>query len=156
MKKILVMIGVLFLNACDNFKHEKVEITAESEAQFQGKTDTANNEVNQSKIADNDQDLSTITSEKNNASIKENTPKIICLDKDLSEWYTFDESKENAECTKLRNYSLGDYKCSVEKNVFGLESDGIRITLQDDNRVIAFDSITQCNEAIEMAEANGY
>lgn len=81
--------------------------------------------------------------------------KINCLGKSLDFWYGFDENIERNKCKKINSYKIEDYKCSIEQKAFGLDFNAIRITLND-NRIFAFESLEQCNEGLEMWEANGY
>lgn len=80
--------------------------------------------------------------------------QISCSNKNIKEWYTFDEKLEQPKCKSLSGHKIKNYQCSVEKNVLGLNFDAIRITLKD-NRVFAFHSLEQCQDAVEMWESNG-
>lgn len=83
------------------------------------------------------------------------TPKITCMGVALNNWYGFDENIERNKCKKINSYKIEGYKCSIEQKAFGLDFNAIRITLND-NRIFAFESLEQCNEGLEMWEANGY
>ncbi len=156
MNKILIVLSIFFLVACsDANKQEKksnASIEQQNESNSPIKLQISND--NDSLIKENSVSQVVDKKTENSKPQMDAQDKIICMGKTLNDWYAFEEKLEKPKCKKLNDYKLKNYQCSVEKNVFGLESDAIRITIEDD-RVFAFHSLEQCQEAIEMWEANG-
>ncbi len=80
----------------------------------------------------------------------------MCMNTNLNNWYTFDETLERPHCKLINGIKLKSYSCAVDNDSFNLGFKSFNLTDQDDNRVIVFQTINQCNEALEAWEANGY
>lgn len=156
MNKILIVLSILLLTACNDVNKVEKEsnVSIEQSKESNSVIKSQSNNTNDSLIKE------TSVSQLRDKKIENSKPqmdaqdKITCMGKTLNDWYTFDEKLEQPKCKKLNGYKLKNYQCSVEKNVFDLNSDAIKITMKD-TRVFAFHSLEQCQEAVEMWEANG-
>ncbi len=156
MNKILIVLSILLLTACNDVNKVEKEsnVSIEQQKESNSVVKSQSNNTNDSLIKE------TSVSQLRDKKIENLKPKmdaqdkITCMGKTLNDWYTFDEKLEQPKCKKLNGYKLKNYQCSVEKNVFDLNSDAIKITMKD-TRVFAFNSLEQCQEAVEMWEANG-
>ncbi|MDR7017937.1 hypothetical protein [Acinetobacter sp. 3657] len=158
MKNVLIATILLFLIACsdnktkstESIKHQiKVEPVIEQQDDRISIKAINNEEEPSTAVLENKQNL-------NSNSTNETQEKITCLGQALNDWYTFDETLEKPSCKKMNNIGkIKNYQCSVEEKVFGSDFEAIRITVQD-NRIFAFQTLDQCNEALEMWEANAY
>jgi len=156
MNKILIVLSILLLTACNDVNKVEKEsnVSIEQPKESNSVIKSQSNNTNDSLIKE------TSVSQLRDKKIENSKPqmdaqdKITCMGKTLNDWYTFDEKLEQPKCKKLNGYKLKNYQCSVEKNVFDLNSDAIKITMKD-TRVFAFHSLEQCQEAVEMWEANG-
>ncbi|MGP4769571.1 hypothetical protein ACS125_03335 [Acinetobacter sp. PFS20] len=156
MNKILIVLSILLLTACNDVNKVEKEsnVSIEQPKESNSVIKSQSNNTNDSLIKE------TSVSQLRDKKIENSKPqmdaqdKITCMGKTLNDWYTFDEKLEQPKCKKLNGYKIKNYQCSVEKNVFDLNSDAIKITMKD-TRVFAFHSLEQCQEAVEMWEANG-
>lgn len=158
MKSVLIATILLFLIACSDDKTKSTEsikhqINVEPVIEQQDdriSIKPINNEKEPSTaILENKQNL-------NSKSANYTQEEITCFEQALNDWYTFDETLEKPSCKKMNNIGkINNYQCSVEEKVFGSDFEAIRITVQD-NRVFAFQTLDQCDEALEMWEANAY
>lgn len=156
MNKILIALSFLFLTACNDFNKLEKESNASNEQQKESNSVIKSQLSNASDSLIKETTVSQVKDKKkeNSKPQMDAQDKITCMGKTLNDWYTFDENLEQPKCKKLNGYKLKNYQCSIEKNVFDLNSDAIRITMKD-ARVFAFHSLEQCQEAVEMWEANG-
>ncbi|WP_109439727.1 hypothetical protein [Acinetobacter haemolyticus] len=158
MKSVLIATILLLLIACsddqtkstESIKHQiKVEPVIEQHDDSISIKAIDNEKKPSTTILENEQNL-------NSKSANDTQEKITCLGQALNDWYTFDETLEKPSCKKMDNIGkIKNYQCSVEEKVFGSDFEAIRITVQD-NRIFAFQNLDQCNEALEIWEANAY
>ncbi len=156
MNKILIVLGILSLAACNDVNKLEKESNVSIEQQKEPNSVIKSQLNNASESLVKESSVSQVIDKKieNSKLEMDAQDKIICMGKNLNDWYTFDEKLEQPKCKSLSGYKIKNYQCSVEKNVLGLNSDAIRITLKD-NRVFAFHSLEQCQDAVEMWESNG-
>jgi len=94
---------------------------------------------------------------------KENTIKtkeadqiaqISCSNPNITEWYGFDEAVAEPKCEVVKNFKLSAYKCDISKNAFGADKDAILLENQD-KRIFVYSTSQDCNEMLEIRNANG-
>jgi hypothetical protein len=156
MNKILIVLSILLLTACNDVNKVEKESNVSIEQQKESNSVIKSQSINTNDSLIKETSVSQLRDKKieNSKPQMDAQDKITCMGKTLNNWYTFDEKLEQPKCKKLNGYKLKNYQCSVEKNVFDLNSDAIKITMKD-TRVFAFNSLEQCQEAVEMWEANG-
>jgi len=156
MNKILIVLSILLLTACNDVNKVEKESNVSIEQQKESNSVIKSQSINTNDSLIKETSVSQLRDKKieNSKPQMDAQDKITCMGKTLNDWYTFDEKLEQPKCKKLNGYKLKNYQCSVEKNVFDLNSDAIKITMKD-TRVFAFNSLEQCQEAVEMWEANG-
>ena len=67
--------------------------------------------------------------------------------------FGFNENLEQPKCEILDKFNLISYKCEISKNVFGANNDAILLE-NNEQRVFAYSSLKDCNEALEIRNSN--
>ena len=73
---------------------------------------------------------------------------------DLNRWHAFDDYIEESKCEKIEKFQIKNYSCSIEDNAFYLGFKADNLINYNDHRILAFRTLTQCKEALEIREAN--
>ncbi|MEB6676474.1 hypothetical protein [Acinetobacter haemolyticus] len=161
MKSILIVTILLFLIACSDDKTKEINSTESIKHQVKVEPVIEQQDDRISiKFINNEEDpLIAVLENKKNINLEsanDTQEKIICLGQTLNDWYTFDETLEKPSCKKMNNIGkINNYQCSIDYEIFGLNFQGITITGEGRN-IIAFKTLDQCDEALEMWEANAY
>ncbi len=79
--------------------------------------------------------------------------QISCLNKNITDWYGFDEANAEPKCENLSNFRLTSYKCDISKNAFGSNKDALLLENQD-KRIFAYSNAKDCNEILEIRNSN--
>ncbi|WP_436861408.1 hypothetical protein [Acinetobacter haemolyticus] len=161
MKSILIVTILLFLIACSDDKTKEINSTGSIKHQVKVEPVIEQQDDRISiKFINNEEDPSIAVLENkkniNLESANDTQEKIICLGQTLNDWYIFDEKSEKPNCKKMNNIGkINDNQCSIDYEIFGLNFQGITITGEGRN-IIAFKTLDQCDEALELWEANAY
>ncbi|NAR65294.1 hypothetical protein GPS57_16315 [Acinetobacter haemolyticus] len=161
MKSVFIVTILLFLIACSDDKTKEIKSTESIKHQVKVEPviERQDDRISIKVINNGEEPSIAVLENKQNINFEpaNNTQeKITCLGQTLNDWYTFDETLEKPSCKKMNNIGkINNYQCSVEEKVFGSDFEVIRITVQG-NRIFAFQTLDQCNEALEMWEANAY
>ena len=67
--------------------------------------------------------------------------------------FGFNENLKQPKCEILDKFNLISYKCEISKNVFGANNDAILLE-NNEQRVFAYSSLKDCNEALEIRNSN--
>ena len=51
--------------------------------------------------------------------------QISCSDKNITEWYGFDETTDEPKCKTVQSFKLTSYKCEISKDAFGTDEDAV-------------------------------
>ncbi|MDO7219099.1 hypothetical protein [Acinetobacter nosocomialis] len=152
MKNIYILIFIGALIACSNkdqektansLNHESDVIHAEVYEQRSPAISEVSPESEPKVIADK------VVDTKEN--VQEN--QISCLNKNITDWYGFDEASAEPKCDNLRNFRLTTYKCDISKNAFGADKDALLLENQD-KRIFAYSNSKDCNEMLEIRNSN--
>lgn len=73
---------------------------------------------------------------------------------DLNRWHAFDDYIEESKCEKIEKSQIKNYSCSIEDNAFYLGFKAANLINYNDHRILAFRTLKQCKEALEIREAN--
>ena len=161
MKSVLIATILLFLIACSDDKTKEIKSTESIKHQIKVEPVIEQQDDSISIKAINNEEEPSIAVLENKQNInlepENNTQeKTTCLGQALNDWYIFDETLEKPNCKKMNNIGkIKDNQCSIDYEIFGLNFQGITITGEGRN-IIAFKTLDQCNEALEMWEANAY
>lgn len=79
---------------------------------------------------------------------------ISCSNPNITQWYGFNESVAEPKCEVVKNFQLSAYKCDISKNAFGENKDAILLENQD-KRIFVYSTSKDCNEMLEIRNANG-
>lgn len=79
--------------------------------------------------------------------------QISCSNKNITEWYGFDESVAEPKCEVVKNFKLPSYKCDVSKNAFGADKDAILLENQE-QRIFVYSNSIDCIEMLEIRNSN--
>ncbi|MCU4530727.1 hypothetical protein POD11_11115 [Acinetobacter sp. P1(2023)] len=152
MKNIYILIFIGALIACSNKDQQKTPSSLNHEsnviqAEVYEQQSSAISEVSPASepkvIADK------VADTKEN--IQEN--QISCLNKNITDWYGFDEANAEPKCVNLSNFRLSTYKCDISKNAFGADKDALLLENQD-KRIFAYSNPQDCNEILEIRNSN--
>ncbi|MDC4497442.1 hypothetical protein NQ777_12740 [Acinetobacter baumannii] len=80
--------------------------------------------------------------------------EISCSNPNITQWYGFNESVAEPKCEVVKSYQLSAYKCDISKNAFGENKDAILLENQD-KRIFVYSTFKDCNEMLEIRNANG-
>ncbi|NUG13526.1 hypothetical protein HUN13_18360 [Acinetobacter seifertii] len=80
--------------------------------------------------------------------------EISCSNPNITQWYGFNESVAEPKCEVVKNFQLSAYKCDISKNAFGENKDAILLENKD-KRIFVYSTSKDCNEMLEIRNANG-
>ncbi|WP_212512032.1 hypothetical protein [Acinetobacter seifertii] len=137
MKNIYILIFIGALMACSDKSPDKAQHDASH------KTDVVRADKNQSGSA---------VSEKKESGDK--VGEISCSNPNITRWYGFNDNIIESKCEVVKNFQLSAYKCDISKNAFGENKDAIFLENQD-KRIFVYSTSKDCNEVVEIRNANG-
>ena len=154
MKNIYILIFISTLIACSDKSRDKTQNSSNNEQkvmniEVQEPQPTGTSEalaVSETK-ANTDKHKIIATKESDQA------VQISCSNPTITEWYGFDEAFEEPKCQKVNKFNLISYKCELSKNAFGADNDAILLE-NNEQRVFAYSSLKDCNEALEIRNSN--
>ncbi|MFK8986738.1 hypothetical protein [Acinetobacter seifertii] len=144
MKNIYILIFIGALMACSDKSPDKTQHDASH------KTDVVRTDKNQSGSAVSEK------KESGDKAVKaaDQVGEISCSNPNITQWYGFNESVAEPKCEVVKNFQLSAYKCDISKNAFGENKDAILLENQD-KRIFAYSTSKDCNEMLEIRNANG-
>ncbi|MEB3796612.1 MULTISPECIES: hypothetical protein [Acinetobacter] len=144
MKNIYILIFMGALMACSDKSPDKTQHDANH------KSDVVRADKNQSGSAASEKKESTDKAVKSADQVGE----ISCSNPNITRWYGFNESVAEPKCEVVKNFQLSAYKCDISKNTFGENKDAILLENQD-KRIFVYSTSKDCNEMLEIRNANG-
>lgn len=114
-----------------------------------------NSEQNVIRIEDREKPLLAISEPKvTNKELESNdSPQISCSDKNITEWYGFDETTDEPKCKTVQTFKLTSYKCNISKNAFGTDEDAVLLE-NGSQRIFIYSDQKVCNEVLEIRNSN--
>lgn len=141
MKNIYILIFMGALMACSDKSPDKTQHDANH-----------NSNVVQ---MDKNQSCSAVSEKKEGAGkAADQVGEISCSNPNITRWYGFNESVAEPKCEVVKNFQLSAYKCDISKNAFGENKDAILLENQD-KRIFVYSTSKDCNEMLEIRNANG-
>jgi len=144
MKNIYILIFIGALMACSDKSPDKTQHDANH------KSDVVQVDKNQSGSA--------VSKKKESAEkglkTADQVGEISCSNPNITQWYGFNESVAEPKCEVVKNFQLSAYKCDISKNAFGENKDAILLENQD-KRIFVYSTSKDCNEMLEIRNANG-
>ncbi|MFI8010847.1 hypothetical protein ACIF8R_11770 [Acinetobacter sp. ABJ_C4_1] len=144
MKNIYILIFIGALMACSDKSPDKTQHDANH------KSDVVQVDENQSGSAVNEKKVSAEKGLKTADQVGE----ISCLNPNITQWYGFNDNIIESKCEVVKNFQLSAYKCDISKNAFGENKDAILLENQD-KRIFVYSTSKDCNEVLEIRNANG-
>ncbi|MBD1230340.1 hypothetical protein IC789_00760 [Acinetobacter seifertii] len=144
MKNIYILIFIGALMACSDKSPDKTQHDANH------KSDVMQMDKNQSGSAVSQMKESTDKAVK----AADQVGEISCSNPNITQWYGFNESVAEPKCEVVKNFQLSAYKCEISKNAFGENKDAILLENQD-KRIFVYSTSKDCNEMLEIRNANG-
>lgn len=80
--------------------------------------------------------------------------EISCSNPNITQWYGFNDNIVESKCEVVKSFQLSAYKCDISKNAFGENKDAILLENQD-KRIFVYSTSQDCNEVLEIRNANG-
>ncbi|MGB9037935.1 hypothetical protein I6J48_08250 [Acinetobacter calcoaceticus] len=144
MKNIYILIFIGALMACSDKSPDKTQHDANH------KSDVVQTDKNQSGSA--------VSEKKENADKTLKTAgqvgEISCSNPNITQWYGFNDNIVESKCEVVKSFQLSAYKCDISKNAFGENKDAILLENQD-KRIFVYSTSKDCNEVLEIRNANG-
>lgn len=143
MRNICILIFISALIACSDKNQDKSQVGL-------------NSEQNVMRIEDREKSLLAISEPKvtNNKEFESNdSPQISCSDKNITEWYGFDETTDEPKCKTVQSFKLTSYKCDISKNAFGTDADAVLLE-SENQRIFIYSDQKVCNEVLEIRNSN--
>ncbi|MGV2455721.1 hypothetical protein [Acinetobacter seifertii] len=144
MKNIYILIFIGALMACSDKSPDKAQHDASH------KSDVVRADKNQSGSAVSEKKESVGKAVK----AADQVGEISCSNPNITQWYGFNESVAEPKCEVVKNFQLSAYKCDISKNAFGENKDAILLENQD-KRIFVYSTSKDCNEMLEIRNANG-
>jgi hypothetical protein len=146
MKNIYILIFISALIACSDKNQDKPQVGLNSEQNVMRIEDKKKSPlaIGESKVT-NDKEFESNDSPQ--------IDQISCSNKNITEWYGFDEAAAEPKCEVVKNFKLPFYKCNVSKNAFGADKDAILLENQD-QRIFVYSNYKDCNEILEIRNSN--
>lgn len=144
MKNIYILIFIGALIACSDKSPDKTQHDANH------KSDVVQVDKNQSGSAVSEKKESVEKGLKTADQVGE----ISCSNPNITQWYGFNDSVAEPKCEVVKNFQLSAYKCDISKNAFGENKDAILLENQD-KRIFVYSTSKDCNEMLEIRNANG-
>lgn len=142
MRNICILIFISALIACSDKNQNKSQVGL-------------NSEQNVIRIEDREKPLLAISESKvTKREFESNdSPKISCSDKNITEWYGFDETTDEPKCKTVQSFKLTSYKCDISKNAFGTDEDAVLLE-NGSQRIFIYSDQKVCNEVLEIRNSN--
>ncbi|ATU44057.1 hypothetical protein CS557_00520 [Acinetobacter junii] len=142
MRNICILIFISALIACSDKNQNKSQVGL-------------NSEQNVIRIEDREKPLLAISESKvTKREFESNdSPKISCSDKNITEWYGFDETTDEPKCKIVQSFKLTSYKCDISKNAFGTDEDAVLLE-NGSQRIFIYSDQKVCNEVLEIRNSN--
>lgn len=142
MRNICILIFISALIACSDKNQNKSQVGL-------------NSEQNVIRIEDREKPLLAISESKvTKREFESNdSPKILCSDKNITEWYGFDETTDEPKCKTVQSFKLTSYKCDISKNAFGTDEDAVLLE-NGSQRIFIYSDQKVCNEVLEIRNSN--
>lgn len=144
MKNIYILIFIGALMACSDKGPDKTQHDANH------KSDVVQTDKNQSGLA--------VSEKKENADkalkTTDQVGEISCSNPNITQWYGFNDNIVESKCEVVKSFQLSAYKCDISKNAFGENKDAILLENQD-KRIFVYSTSKDCNEVLEIRNANG-
>jgi len=149
MKNIYILIFIGALMACSDKSPHKMQSDSNYES---GAVQT---EVNKSYSAVSEA-LPVNKKKENTVETKEpdQMAQISCSNPNITQWYGFNDNIVESKCEVVKSFQLSAYKCDISKNAFGENKDAILLENQD-KRIFVYSTSQDCNEVLEIRNANG-
>lgn len=153
MKNIYILSFIIALTGCSNQSQDNVKNSSVSESHI------INSEENlKYKIDSKNDDLidKEVLESRGTTSIGEKTNNVTyisCSNKNITEWYGFDEAASDPVCEIVSNFKLKSYKCDISKNAFGENKDAILLE-NEDHRVFVYSDLKDCNSILDIRNSN--
>ncbi|MEO9281506.1 hypothetical protein ABFY81_16645 [Acinetobacter sp. WA-87] len=144
MKNIYILIFIGALMACSDKSPDKAQHDASH------KSDVVRADKNQSGSAVSEKKESVGKAVKTADQVGE----ISCSNPNITRWYGFNDNIIESKCEVVKNFQLSAYKCDISKNAFGENKDAIFLENQD-KRIFVYSTSRDCNEVVEIRNANG-
>ncbi|WP_224970385.1 hypothetical protein [Acinetobacter oleivorans] len=144
MKNIYILIFIGVLMACSD----------------KGPHKTQNDSNHESGVvqADKNQSGSAVSEKKENTDkalkTADQVGEISCSNPNITQWYGFNDNIVESKCEVVKSFQLPAYKCDISKNAFGENKDAILLENQD-KRIFVYSTSKDCNEVVEIRNANG-
>lgn len=142
MRNICILIFISALIACSDKNQNKSQVGL-------------NSEQNVIRIEDREKPLLAISESKvTKREFESNdSPQISCSDKNIIEWYGFDETTDEPKCKTVQSFELTSYKCDISKNAFGTDEDAVLLE-NESQRIFIYSDQKVCNEVLEIRNSN--
>lgn len=142
MRNICILIFISALIACSDKNQNKSQVGL-------------NSEQNVIRIEDREKPLLAISESKvTKREFESNdSPQISCSDKNIIEWYGFDETTDEPKCKTVQSFKLTSYKCDISKNAFGTDEDAVLLE-NESQRIFIYSDQKVCNEVLEIRNSN--
>ena len=142
MRNICILIFISALIACSDKNQNKSQVGL-------------NSEQNVIRIEDREKPLLAISESKvTKREFESNdSPQISCSDKNIIEWYGFDETTDEPKCKTVQSFKLTSYKCDISKNAFGTDEDAVLLE-NGSQRIFIYSDQKVCNEVLEIRNSN--
>ena len=78
-----------------------------------------------------------------------------CANLNLQALSGFTDTEPEESCRPVTDFQLKPFKCAVTENAFGANLDALNLQT-DQLSIYAYPSLTQCQDAVDTRNANGY
>ncbi|MBJ9722951.1 hypothetical protein I5515_14205 [Acinetobacter calcoaceticus] len=146
MKNIYILIFIGALVACSDKGPHKTQNDSNHES------DVVQAEINKSASAANEKKESADKTVKTKEA--DQVGQISCSNPNITQWYGFNDNIVESKCEVVKNFQLSAYKCDISKNAFGENKDAILLENQD-KRIFVYSTSKDCNDVLEIRNANG-
>lgn len=141
MKNIYILIFIGALMACSDKSPDKIQ----HDANHNSNVVQADKNKSGSAVSENKESM---------GKAADQVGEISCSNPNITQWYGFNESVAEPKCEVVKNFQLSAYKCDISKNAFGENKDAILLENQD-KRIFVYSTSKDCNEMLEIRNANG-
>ncbi|MEQ1065512.1 hypothetical protein ABLB96_03445 [Acinetobacter sp. XH1741] len=144
MKNIYILIFIGALMACSDKSPDKTQHDAHHKSNVMQVDENQSGSAVSEKKESADKAVKTV----------DQAGEISCSNPNITQWYGFNESVAEPKCEVVKNFQLSAYKCDISKNAFGENKDAILLENQD-KRIFVYSTSKDCNEMLEIRNANG-
>ena len=154
MKNIYILIFISTLIACSDKSQDKIQNSSNNEPKMISiQPQEPQPTVTREALATSETKANTHKDKIVATKESDQSVQISCSNPAVLEWYGFDEAFEEPQCQKVNKFHLISYKCELSKNAFGADNDAILLE-NNEQRVIAYSSLKDCNESLEIRNSN--